>query len=147
MKGLRVTPLINGVEYSWSSIAFIVLGAPIYGVTAINYDENQTIENIPGASTMPVARGYGSFENTASITLHSGEVENIMRAARAKGYSRIQDIPMFNIVVSYMPNDVNKAVKHTLRNVEFKQNPRNVSEGDTSIGVEIELAISHIDWE
>ena len=51
------TPLINGVNYSWSNIKFNLFGVPVVGITEINYTRKQNKENQYGAGVEPVSRG------------------------------------------------------------------------------------------
>lgn len=135
-------PLINGKSYEWSDIVVNVLGTPIVGITSIEYEEKQGMENIYGAGRFPVSRGYGKVEPTAKITLLMEELENLQTIAPL---GRIQDIPEFDIVVMYL-DPANVTRKHVLKNVRFMNNKRSSASGDTSIPVELELIISHIQY-
>ena len=53
--------LINGRSYAWSSIKFNILGNSIIGISKINYDENQDVEDVFGAGNRAVARGLGNI--------------------------------------------------------------------------------------
>jgi len=145
-KGLRTTPRINGIEYGWSSVELVVAGVPVFGATAINYGENQEMDNLYGLSTMPVAQGFGNFIMEGSITFHAGEIEALMTAARIKGYTKLQDLPEFDILVVYKPDDLDKFVTHRIKDVSFKNNTRDFSAGDMAIEVTIEMLFSGIDW-
>lgn len=139
----NITPLINGKSYENSDIQVTILGVPVVGITNIEYEEKQAMENIWGAGESPVSRGYGKIEPTAKITLLMEEVENIMSVAPL---GRLNKIPEFDIVVLYL--DASLVLrKHKLRNVRFTGNNRKSSSGDTSIPVELELILSHIEWQ
>lgn len=137
-----IVPLINGKSYEWADIVVNVLGLPIIGITSIEYEEKQAMENIYGAGRFPVSRGYGKIEPTAKMTLLMEELENIQSVAPL---GRIQDIPEFDIVVIYLdPAAITR--KHILKNCRFMNNKRSASTGDTSIPVELDLIISHIQY-
>jgi hypothetical protein len=138
----NIQPLINGKSYEWSDITMNVMGVPIVGVTAIKYDETQDMTNIYGAGRRPVSRGYGKIEPTASVTLLMEEIENLQSVAPN---GLVMDIPEFDIIVAYLDSALTPRI-HKLRNVRFKKNSRETATGDTSIPVELELIISHIDW-
>lgn len=139
----NITPLINGKSYENSDIQVTILGVPVVGITNIEYEEKQAMENIYGAGESPVSRGYGKIEPMAKITLLMEEVENIMSVAPL---GRLNKIPEFDIVVLYL--DASLVLrKHKLRNVRFTGNNRKSSSGDTSIPVELELILSHIEWQ
>lgn len=137
-----IPPLINGKSYEWADIIVNVLGLPIVGITNIEYEEKQGMENIYGAGRFPVSRGYGKIEPTAKMTILMEELENIQSVAPQ---GRIQDIPEFDIVVMYVDAAL-VTRKHVLKNVRFMNNKRASSSGDTSIPVELELIISHIQY-
>jgi len=137
-----IVPLINGKSYEWADIVVNVLGLPIIGITNIEYEEKQAMENIYGAGRLPVSRGYGKIEPTAKMTLLMEELENIQSVAPL---GRIQDIPEFDIIVMYLDSAL-VTRKHVLKNVRFMNNKRSASNGDTSIPVELELIISHIQY-
>lgn len=65
---------------------------------------------------------------------------------RQSANGRLQDIAPFDIVVSYIPDEGGIVVHDKLRNCQFKKNERSWSEGDTSKTVDLELAVSHIEW-
>lgn len=137
-----IVPLINGKSYEWSDITVNILGVTVVGITSIEYEEKQGMENIYGAGENPVSRGYGKFEPTAKITLLMEEIQAIMAVAPL---GKIQKIPEFDISVVFIDSALT-TVKHKLRNVRFMNNVRSSSSGDTSIPVECELILSHIDW-
>jgi hypothetical protein len=137
-----LVPLINGKSYEWADIIVNVLGVPIIGITNIEYEERQAMENIYGAGKFPVSRGYGKIEPTAKITILMEELENIQTVAPQ---GRIMDIPEFDIVVVFV-DVANVTRKHTLKNVRFMNNKRASASGDTSIPVELDLIISHIQY-
>lgn len=136
-------PLVNGTAYSWSQITLNLLGVPVAGVSSISYNEEQEMVDNFGAGNRPVSRGIGRITTEGSLTLHMEEVEALQAAVTT---GRLQDIPEFDVVVAYLPVGGN-IVTHTLKNCRFKNNGREISEGDTAINVEIPLQISHINWK
>lgn len=143
LNGLRTPPLINGNEPAWANITINIAGVPGVGITAIDYDEKQTVENIYGMGQHPVGRGYGNIEPTASLTALMSEVE-AFRAASPSG--RLQDIAPFDIVVSYAPVNSTKIITHKIRNCQFTDNPVSHSQGSIKTEVQLTLLPSHIEW-
>lgn len=137
------TPLINGTAYAWSQIVFNVLGVQVSGVDSISYSEEQEMTDNYGSGTRPVSRSYGQITTEGSITLHMEEVEALQQAVES---GRLQDIPEFDLPVSYLPEG-GVITTHILKNVRFKSNSRSVTKGDAAIAVEIPLQISHIKWK
>ncbi len=143
MNGIRFTPLINGVEPSWASLKVGIAGVVVTGVTAIDYEDDQVIENIYGAGQQPVARGYGNITCKGSISLLRSEIESI-RTASPTG--RLQDIAPFDIVCSYVPVTGGLIITHKLRNCQFKKDSTSLKQGDTKNETMLDLEISHIEW-
>lgn len=136
-------PLINGLAYSWSQITCNILGRPVAGISKISYSEEQEMEDNYGAGNRPVSRGLGPIQASASITLDMNEVE-ALQAIAPNG--RLQEIPPFDIIVTYVPGGQSRTVKHVIHNVQFKNNAREVEQGAMNIPVELELITSHISW-
>jgi hypothetical protein len=143
MNGLRFTPLINCVETSWASLTVVIGGVVVTGITGIDYEDDQVIENVYGAGQQPVARGYGNIQCKGAITLLRSEVENI-RTASATG--RLQDIAPFDIVCSFVPVQGGQIITHKLRNCQFKKDSTTLKQGDTKNEQVMDLEISHIEW-
>lgn len=142
MKAKEFIPLINGVEYAWGDIVATVGGVPLIGVTAIEYADEQTVENHYGAGRYPVARSKGRITPTAKLTVSMIEV---LAWQKASPTGRLQDLAPFPIIVSYLPED-GQIVSDKLIACQFKKNTRAWKEGDTRQLVELELVISHVAW-
>lgn len=140
----KISPLINGQRHSWSSIEVQLLGRLITGMTGIKYEEKVEKKNYYGAGNMPVGRGIGNYEATASLTLHAYEVDAVQKSLPIG--KRITDIEQFDITVCYLPDGQDKLITHVIRNCEFTGNKRELSQNDTEISIELELICSHIEW-
>lgn len=136
-------PLINGESYSWSQIELRLFGTQVAGITEIKYKDSQEMQNNYGAGNRPVSRGYGPIECTASITLEMNEIEALQEAAPT---GRLQDIPEFPIIISYLPANGN-IKNHTINNCRFTDNMREVKQGDMTIAAELTLLVSDIEWK
>ena len=128
-------PLINGIEYSWGDITATVGGVPVVGITAIEYGDDQVVENHYGAGRFPVSYSKGRVTPSAKITVAMGEVIG-WQAKSPTG--RLQDLAPFPIVVAYIPED-GQIVTDKIMNCRFKKNARNWKEGDTRQLVDLEL--------
>lgn len=135
-------PLINGVEYSWGDITATVGGVPVVGIVAIEYSDDQVVENHYGAGRHPVSRSKGRINPAAKITVAMGEVIG-WQAKSPTG--RLQDLAPFPIVVAYIPED-GQIVIDKVMNCQFKKNIRAWKEGDTRQLVDLDLVISHVVW-
>lgn len=137
-----MVPLINGITWSYPSITTVILGNPIAGITAINYSDKQEITDNMGAGNFAVNRSFGGVKYEGSIKLMMEEVE-ALQAAAPNG--RLQEIPEFNIIISFEQNG--RVATHTLTNCRFKDNLRDSKTGDMTVEVEIPLAIGQIKWK
>ena len=136
-----MTPaLINGVNYSWIDIKFVLFGIPVTGITKITYNEKQEKTNNYGAGEKPISRGYGRKTYEGSIEIYTDVLKKIIDAAPNRSFL---DIPPSDIQVIFGSSRT-LFDKDVLRQVEFLENPFDVSEGDTSIKVTIPLIIADI---
>lgn len=136
-------PLINGHEYCWADIVVNIYGTPITGITGIDYLDDQEVVDVYGAGRYPVSRSKGRITCTGKLSLLASEVNAITKKTPN---GRLQDLPPFDIIVSYIPDDGGVVVTDKIRNCQFKKNERSWSEGDTSKSVDLDLAVSHIEW-
>jgi len=141
MNGLRHIPLINGVKPSWATMQVLIEGVIITGITAINYEDKQDIQNIYGAGQNPVGRGYGRIEYTADITIQRDEIESIRKSSPT---GRLQDIAPFDIVVAFLPIGGAKIANHIIKNCQFLDDGVEAKEGDTKNEKQLNLLPSHI---
>ena len=135
--------MINGREYSWGDIVCLINGTNMTGITGIEYSDDQEVTENYGAGRYPVSRSKGRITCAGKITLYVSEVMALQKQAPN---GRLQDIAPFDITVSYVPDDGGVVVTDRMRNCQFKKNERSWSEGDTSKTVDLDLAVSHIEW-
>ena len=135
-------PFINGKLYDWADIVLTIAGVPVTGITGIEYKDDQDIELKYGAGRLPVGVAKGRITCTGKITLYQEEVEALQRQSTT---GRLQDLGTFDIIVNYLP-DTGIVSTDKLRNCMFKSNGRTWKEGDTGQTVEIDLVLSHIEW-
>ena len=137
---VELQPLINGREYGWADISCVIATVPVIGITAIKYETEKEKENVYGAGSNPVSRGYGRNKATASLTLLSGTVMALRSSARD---GKLENIAPFPITVCYQP-DAGPIVTDILKMCEFKKTPFDWKEGDMSKEIELELIISEV---
>lgn len=142
MIGNNGVPYVNGKLYDWADIVTAIAGVPVTGITGIDYKDDQDIVTKYGAGRYPVGFAKGRITCTGKITLYQEEVEAIQRQSPT---GRLQDIAPFDIIVSYLP-DTGVVSIDKLRNVMFKNNGRGWKEGATGQEIEIDLVMSHIEW-
>ena len=132
-----------GKMQGWNSVTANLLGRDLEGVSEIDYDDNRKKENVKGAGSYPIGRGYGDYEAKASITLFKEEVD-ALKLSLPLGKS-ILDIAPFDFVVEY-ETEAGAILKDRIRNAEFMNDGVTVKQGDLTIGRKYDLLISHIEW-
>lgn len=135
-------PNINGIMYDWSCVKVAIAGVTLIGITAVDYGDKQDIQKAYGAGRLPIGYGKGRIDCSGKITLYQEEVEALQAASPT---ARLQDLPMFDVNVSYLPEN-GKVVHHILKGVKFPNNERKNKEGSTKNEVELDLMIMSIDW-
>ena len=143
MNGLRQIPLINGVEHGWANLIVNIAGVPVVGIVAIDYEDDQAVDNIYGAGQTPISRGYGNITPKASITLLRSEAEALRSAS---GTRRLQDIAPFDIIVCFVPVIGGTMITHKIRNCQFTKDALGIKQGDTKNEQQFDLVPSHIEW-
>lgn len=139
---MNFNPLINGVEFSWSSITVTILGIPVAGITALSYQYGQEKSNIFGSGSNVVARTQNNRIPEASITLLTKEVFAIVKAAPQNDLTKV---PMFDITVSYL-NNAGSQQHDVIKNCEFTTNIISSQQNNDSIPIELPLVCSHIEY-
>lgn len=138
----NLQPLANGKSYEYADIQMIVLGVPIREITAIEYGEEDEIQDNYSTGRYVSSRGYGRITATCKVTMLFQEVQNILSVAPG---GRLAGIPEFDIIVTL--TDINLiTVVHKIRNCRFKKQNVSSATGDTSIPMELDIACSNIEW-
>lgn len=139
------TVIVNslGKLTGWNSITLRIFGRDVVGIRRVQYSDEQAIVNGYGAGKMPVGEEEGNYSATASIDLLNEEVLAIQNALPPG--TRLQDIPGFDIVVSY-EYGATGTLKRTdiIHNCRFTNNGVEVSQGDGAIVRSFTLKTSHI---
>ena len=132
-------PLINGKAYDYADIQLSILSAQLNGITEINYTSEQEKANNFGTGIYPVSRGHGSRDCSGSLGLNMNEVEALRDAAPARD---LLNLPAFDIVVVF--GNVQAPQTHVVKNVEFKNDGVETSQGDTAINRVFDYVASHV---
>lgn len=135
------TPIINGVNYSWVNISFILFGTPVIGILAIDYKRKMDKKNNYGAGQVPVSRGYGNYEFEGSIELYFDTWKAIIASSPNRDPLLIAP---FDIPITFGGQGVT-TTKDVLRACEFMDDPFTGKSGDSKLTVKIGLIIGSID--
>lgn len=136
-----MTPLINGINYSWANVKVILFGVPVVGITKIEYKIKQKKENQYGAGYEPISRGYGNKEYEGSIEIYSDELKRIIASAPNND---LMQIPPFKIHVLFENGAGALVTEDVLSMCEFTEEGLSASQGDTKLLVSLPLVIGQI---
>lgn len=140
-----MNPLVNGRAYDWAQVLVRMSNGntPFFSIKKVSYKDNQEIENNYGAGNMPVSRGFGNYSAECTITLAMEEVEKIQGSVPS---GRLQDVPEFDLIISFVHPETARIVNHTVRNCRFKSNGRDLEQNAKEFPIDLELIPSHIEW-
>lgn len=139
---MAVTPLINGINYSWGNIKLVLFGVPVVGITKITYKTKQKKENQYGMGYEPISRGYGNKEYEGSIEIYTDELKRIIASAPNRD---LMAIPPFSIQVLFEdPASGTFLTQDTLAMCEFTEEGLDASQNDTKLLVSLPLVIGKI---
>ncbi len=136
---MSFAPLINGTQYSGTSVRVNILGVSIAGLKSVRYKRSQEKSNIYGAGVNVNSRSYGKKQAEGSITILLNDYFALERAAPSND---ITNIPPFDIIVSWVESS--NVVVHTLHNVEFTEIEVNAKTEDTEIPIELPIIMTHV---
>ena len=136
----EMAPLINGVEYTHADIVVNIFGAPLIGVTSIEYSDVQNITPNYATGHLPTSVGFGQVDMTATITVTSVELRRMLRLAP---FGRIQNIPFFDVGINYLPEG-GLIVRDRLVRCKFKGASISSATNNTQIEVPLELFVADI---
>lgn len=136
----RYSPLINGKNYDWGNITFVLYGTPVIGITEINYDRSRESPNNYGAGYEPVSYGNKNFTYAGDISIYFDELNAIVNSPTTPNRS-ILEIPPDTIIVQFEGDGVPLTV-HRLKNVRFLKDPFGSKQNDSNIIVKIPFAFA-----
>ncbi len=127
----------------WNSLTVNMLGRDLEGISELKYSDETKKESVYGAGNKPIGWGEGNYAATATLTLLELEVSALQQSLPPG--ENIQDIAPFDIVAEYV-SPTGFIMKDRLRNCVFKNNGRELKNDEGSITIELELLLSHIEW-
>jgi hypothetical protein len=131
-----------GTLTGWNNITTNLFGRDLEGIESVKYGDEMDIGVAHGAGNMPIGKTRGNYTATSSISLYFEESTAIITSLPPG--TRLQDIPDFDITVAYEFKGA--TYKDIIRNCSFKNNGREVKNGEGKIVTEYTLVPSHIDY-
>jgi len=139
--GFNNQPLINGEAYAFAQVAIVIRGQRIYGVTSVDYTQEENKGHNFGPGRYPVSRGYGEVDSNGNMDLDQDAVVKLTDMAPNR---KLFDMDPFDVVVTY--RNQKRIVVDVLRECEFNNHNRSSSQGDTRNNSGFPLIIADIDW-
>jgi hypothetical protein len=141
-----IMPMIRGEVYGWSSVRCVILGKSVVTISNIEYNTTQEMESVYGVGEHKIGIGLGNKEHEGSITLKLEEVLELIAISPSK-YGHLQDIPFFDVIVSFQPKEGGGVVTHILENCKFKETNISVAQNDKEVEVELPLFIGNVNYK
>lgn len=139
-------PMIRGEVYGWASIRCVILGKTVVTISNIEYSTKQEMESVFGAGEQKIGLGLGNKEHEGSITLKLEEVLELVAISPNRD-GHLQDIPFFDIIVSFQPKEGGAVVTHILQSCKFMETNISAAQNDKEIEVELPLFIGNINYK
>jgi hypothetical protein len=136
--------MFNSKEYEWADVEVVMLGRPVTGIRGVTYKETQEKEVVYARGNKPRAIQKGNKSYEGSITLLQSELEAI-QAAVGKGKS-LNDIPPFDIVVAYVPNDGSPIITDIIKNAEFNEVEKSLKQNDKFMEVTLPIIALGVEY-
>lgn len=137
--------MVNGEKFSWSSIKVVILGTTLTGITEINYDDKFETKGVKAKGNFDVGFTQGNYEAKGDITLLVDELHAIQAAAKAAGFTYIQEIPLFSVTVAYQLSSGKIVTDNFL--AKATSNSRSGRAGSIdALSTKIDLYIPQIIW-
>ena len=132
---------INGARYAWKSLTVNLggVGTPT-GFTAIEYMDEQEIENIYGKGRTPIGYALGNYRAEGKLTFHKDEFETFKDILGGLSGGTLYDHPPFTIIVSYAEDDQH-IVTDVLKQCKLRKVSETRAQGDMQALVECEFVI------
>jgi hypothetical protein len=125
--------LINGKNYDWGSVSFIIFNVPIVGITEIEYSRKQKKELNYGAGTEPTGYGLGNKEYSGSISIYADVLKDFISTVPDRS---ILSIPPSSATVIFSGDGV-QFTTDKLKNIMFTEDPFSVKQNDTAIIIKL----------
>lgn len=125
--------LINGKNYDWGNLSWIIFGIKLVGITEINYTKRRDAPNNYGSGYEPISYGYTNFEYMGDISVYIDELVPIRKASPDFD---ILKIPPFSATNMFSGDGVVFRTEQ-LKNIRFTEDPFTSKQNDTNIIVKI----------
>jgi len=132
--------LINGKEYSWSSISVRVEDDEFLGITSVNYSVEVERGDVYGRSRIAYATTDGKLKFSASLTITTSEFDALCERL-GDGF---MDVPfLLSISASVLDRGVEKIRTDELWPCRIKKIDQKNKEGSDAFMTDVELTVTN----
>ena len=131
--------IINGRQYEWADISFILGGRVVVGCRGINYKESQDKSLLYGKGNRPISIQKGNKKYDGNVTMLQSEIETLKELARAThGPSgSILDLNLNAVVCYGDPSKGDVMLTDLLYNIQFTEVDKGMKQGDQNMEVSL----------
>lgn len=114
-------------QYSWSDVDITLLGRVVAGARGVMYEGSQEKEVVHGRGNEPMSIVDGNKTYTGELKILQSELEKLQEAA---GAASINDIPYFDIIITYKPRRASKLTTDIVKFAEFNKITKQINQND-----------------
>lgn len=122
-------------QYSWANVEIVMMGRPVIGARNVEYTSSKEKEHLHARGEDPISIQSGNKSYEGTITVLQSELHALEDAAGAG--NDIGDLPAFDIVVAYIPKEGTPIRTDIIKNVEFTEDAKGMSQGDKFMEIEL----------
>lgn len=122
-------------EYAWEDFSCLIGGKRVKMIVACKYKKTRSKEYIYGEGSTPQAIGRGNVSYEASVTVKMSELNDMITSAGGD----ITAIEPFTIVHKYQRKGSSRIVTDILYGCEFTEQGKELTQGNTSVEVELPI--------
>lgn len=131
--------IINGRQYEWADISFILGGRVVVGCRGINYKESQEKSLVYGKGNRPLSIQRGNKKYEGNVTMLQSEIETLKELARTTHGPRgsILDLNLNAVVCYGDPSKGDVMLTDLLYNIQFTEVDKGMKQGDQNMEVSL----------
>lgn len=136
-----ITPMVNGLRHSWSSVRFPLFGRTVTGISSITYSSDDKFEDHPGGGGQVSHRTVEFDKASVEIEVYNFEFDAITKAMAGKSF---RDVLMQDIPVVFKPQGSDGLVTDVIHNVNITGWGKSFKTGDGKLVTKLKCICSHI---
>lgn len=120
--------MFDSREYSYANMEVIMLGRNIAGLRGIKYKTSQESDEVYGRGNEPRTFSSGNRKYEGELTVLQSELEAMLDAAGSG--KDITQMPLFDIIVTYLPEGSTTLVVDVVKGVKIGELEKGMKQGD-----------------